>query len=509
MKKILSILFFIANLITFAQGGWQKKILVPGSSASSARNVVECPNGDFIAVGITIDKVNNINVQRLTLVGMNPHGIELWQKSYGIKQLFYGDTYTGGAIVKDNGGFYHALVVDSNNRGFAALLKFDYNGDTLWQKIYRTAYPGSIRPEGICKTVDGGFLITGYYSDTGATECLLIKTDKNGNELWQKRINKPTPNYQHGLCVVQDSLTKKIVIVGLQITNQNVTESNVLILDSLGKKLIQKNYNSYDGGPFNGLIQLSDKNFLTCGALNSGEQLQLGKYYQMAVKFDINGNVIWSKTYDVKAAHTDLSFLYELPNGDLIMAGRIDTLTYSTGTVTRQQIKIYKTDKDGNLKWGRYVGDATGYGEWPRSMNATSDGGFILTAGQVLEHINTPYNLIKIDANGCDTLEAWCKSVEVGFDGLNPDSYRGKDYILKIYPNPTTKILNVEFDPDSYRDLNEDSELSITDIYGKEVKRTKATNQNQINVADLKAGIYFLQVYENGKLLGTQKIMKE
>ncbi len=499
MKKILCILFFLPNLITFAQGGWQKKILVSGSSASLARNVVECPNGDFIAIGITVDKVNNVNIQRLTLVATDPQGNMLWKKSYGTSKFAYYDNYVGGSIAKDNSGFYHAVCVDSGGRAMGALLKFDYNGDTLWQKVYRNSALTSIIPHAFCRSEDGGFLITGGGGYVGgASGIVIIKTDGSGTEIWLKHHTKADPSDQLGLSIVQDSVTKKIIVAGTQL-NLNASSSIILILDNSGNKITQKSYNGTDGGPFNGLIQLRDKNFLTCGAQNAHNKIgSLDRYYQAAVKFDINGNVIWSKTYDVIAAHTDLILMHELPDGDIILVGRIDTLTNSK-IGTRQRIKIYKTDKDGNLKWARYVGDATGYGEWPRSMNATSDGGFILTAGQVLEHINTPYNLIKIDANGCDTLEAWCKSVELSFDEL-----KIIDYGLKIYPNPVSEILNVECEI-----LNDKTELSIINLYGREVKRVKLTNDKQINVGELSTGIYFLQVFEKGKLLTTQKIMKE
>ncbi len=84
------------------------------------------------------------------------------------------------------------------------------------------------------------------------------------------------------------------------------------------------------------------------------------------------------------------------------------------------------------------------------------------------------------------------------------------NYENLIYPNPTNGILNVEFNPDSNRELNNQTQLSFFNIYGKEVKRIKLiANETQINISELSSGIYFVQLMQDGKIMGTEKIIKE
>jgi hypothetical protein len=54
------------------------------------------------------------------------------------------------------------------------------------------------------------------------------------------------------------------------------------------------------------------------------------------------------------------------------------------------------------------------------------------------------------------------------------------------------------------------STLAVVDVLGK-VIYTRAINnsQTELNVSDLTSGIYFIQITDNGALLGTKKLIVE
>ncbi|MBA3682188.1 MAG: T9SS type A sorting domain-containing protein [Bacteroidetes bacterium] len=89
----------------------------------------------------------------------------------------------------------------------------------------------------------------------------------------------------------------------------------------------------------------------------------------------------------------------------------------------------------------------------------------------------------------------------------NPTSINNVDTQIngfKIFPNPTNSILNLE--------LNgsigiEDCIIKIRNVIGQIVFEAKA--KEQINIRELKPGIYFLQLYHKEKLIATEKIIKE
>lgn len=88
--------------------------------------------------------------------------------------------------------------------------------------------------------------------------------------------------------------------------------------------------------------------------------------------------------------------------------------------------------------------------------------------------------------------------------GLN-EQYAGTT--LMVYPNPLNQILNVEFKMVNY---GVTYDIKIVDLPGKEVLHSSLLNsKTEIDASYLNAGIYFLQLRREGKIIATRKIMKE
>lgn len=72
---------------------------------------------------------------------------------------------------------------------------------------------------------------------------------------------------------------------------------------------------------------------------------------------------------------------------------------------------------------------------------------------------------------------------------------------FNVYPNPTSSVVNIASDFVADR-------IMITDVAGKEVMRTiPVTNSVRMDVSDLKAGMYFIQVQKGGNIT-TKKLYK-
>ena len=438
-------------------------------------------------------------------MGSDALGNLIWQKKYGSPKFQYLDNILAprGAIYKDANAFYHALTVrDSNNYQIGVLIKFNFNGDTLWQKVYREISPKDVILQGLTKSIDNGFLLTGASQELGGQVCLLIKTDINGNELWRKRINKITPNVQDGHAIVQDTASKKIIIAGYQYIGNSSswdTYSNILIIDSLGTKTVQTTFNNSGGGGFDEVIQLRDKNFLACGSWYASSD---PKYYGFIVKFGITGNLIWSKKLNVASTYNLTYFLYELKNGDIMALGRLDTMAnhFQSAIIKLQLLKL---DKNGNIKFKKYIGSSYDdvNSETPGSMNPTQDGGFIIASRFPFTNSPAPYSIIKIDSTGCDTTEQWCQSVALGISNFNALS----GYNFEIYPNPANDILHLKIETPIEKSLA----LKIIDISGREIETLsiEPNNNVQLNTADYKTEVYFVSLIYEGKTVDVRKLL--
>lgn len=81
-----------------------------------------------------------------------------------------------------------------------------------------------------------------------------------------------------------------------------------------------------------------------------------------------------------------------------------------------------------------------------------------------------------------------------------PTAVNGVEKIaLSIYPNPTNDFLQIETD-------HEIQKVTLTDISGKQLWVAKS-NKKQVNISELSAGIYFIQI-ETNKGTITKKIQK-
>lgn len=110
-------------------------------------------------------------------------------------------------------------------------------------------------------------------------------------------------------------------------------------------------------------------------------------------------------------------------------------------------------------------------------------------------------------SNPIDSLYFELSSSDVGMWGMNTPAFFCLDNILLtifdgvdelsnnniyLYPNPTSSVLNI-------KSIDAIESAIIIDITGKSILITSGNNKNQLhlNVADLKAGVYFIQVISN------------
>jgi hypothetical protein len=134
------------------------------------------------------------------LVKLDGDGDVDWMRTFGGIELDGGDcvqqTADGGYILT---GYTESF--DPGGNGDVWLVKTDAEGNELWN----TAFGGSYRDwgKGVLQTSDGGFVITGSTSSYGAGDgdVWLIKTDASGKEQWSRTFGGSC--WDEGKSVVQ------------------------------------------------------------------------------------------------------------------------------------------------------------------------------------------------------------------------------------------------------------------------------------------------------------------
>lgn len=170
---------------------WRKTFGTGGASS-----VQQTTDGGYI---VTADKREYLGynegwLSHIRLIRVDTNGNELWEKTFGGSLPSSGVSYQvqqtteGGYVVLGNhGGSYRGELCTVNST--ILLIKTDANGNELLNKTLCSGFGISMQ-----QTTDGGYIIAGemqyYKKDYYSNSVVIIKTDSNGIELWNKAINE-------------------------------------------------------------------------------------------------------------------------------------------------------------------------------------------------------------------------------------------------------------------------------------------------------------------------------
>jgi uncharacterized delta-60 repeat protein len=354
-----------------------------GWSYDSATSVQQTSDGGYIVAGSTHSF--SAGYSDIFLIKTDANGNIQWAKTYG------GTNYEGASSIRQtsDGGYIVAGYTASFGAGGRDifLIKTDTNGNIIWAKTYGGTY--SDYAYSVQQTSDGGYIVAGYTASFGAgdNDFFLVKTDVNGNIIWAKTYGGTNWDYAYS---VQQTSDGGYIVAG--VTNSFGEDGDILLIktDVNGNVIWAKTYGETGGDYAFSVQQTSDSGYIVAGYTYS---FGAGYYDIFLVKTDANGNIIWSKTY----GGTNQDFarsVRQTSDGGYIVAG----WTYSFGVGTYDAFLI-KTDANGNIIWAKTYGGAS-Y-DYAHSVRQTSDGGYIV-AGYTYSFGAGYYDifLIKTDANG-------------------------------------------------------------------------------------------------------------
>jgi hypothetical protein len=487
----------------------QKRIFLPKANTADSRDVIETTPDNYVVSGFILDSATPSFQQRLVLAGLDQNGNLSWRKKYGSNNFnYFPNMWSAGILIKKNNFLYSAIMVaDSNSQQAGVFIKFDYSGDTLWQRKFYGTPSEQVFFIGAAPSVDNGFLITGAiqtntptFNNHPTVDLYLLKTDANGIKLWDKRFPRLNQDEtQAGFKVIQDSLTKRILVVGSQDIGTSYC-SNLLILDSIGNKISQRNYSGAAGGVLVDIIKTKDGNFAAIGGSNYFQQIfGMGTTKSMLVKFDTAGNLIYKQEYDSLVVVNAFNNISELPNGDFIIAGSLGTLV-QYGIGINDMLRIIRTDKDGNLMWKKYFDNYTDNSNQDQlqGMNLTSDKHIVFTS--ICASGEPPprgFMFYKTDTSYCDINSVGCYK----FTGVEEkDSQRQK---LICYPNPADNLLHFLGEQNEL----ENSIVEISNVLGQVI--LKLSYKNEIDVSQLTSGYYTVKIITKGTKGFYSKFIKE
>ncbi|MEO8066607.1 MAG: T9SS type A sorting domain-containing protein [Flavobacteriales bacterium] len=380
---------------------------------------------------------------------------------------------------------------DSTNRLLIA--RYAPNGDTLSTHIvFDSCFCGPLQSR---SAWGGRLLMPGFIAYGGA----LFMADTSGQLVWQRTY----PDTRLALAVepLEDS---SIVMAGSRASGID-NGVWVMRLDSAGNTIWRRDLGGSRFAYKNvSALQTQDGSIVaTCSymPLPGGPNDPQWNYFR---KWDINGNVQWSKQYNEQPETTTYD-LEELGTGDLVACGA------ESSTPIANHGLLMKLQPDGDLLWLRrytYYNNTSAI-HTPYDVETTSDGGFVM-AGRAIQGSSDSLPglsmvwLLKVDSMGC--LVPGCGNIGVEEIAL------GLENALRVYPNPTHGAMQVELNLPDDLHVQGALQLVVVDALGRQVlaeavDRTASTVR--LDLSGTPAGMYYFHLRDDVRWLsGTQLVLE-
>ena len=360
------------------------------------------------------------------------------------------------------------------------MIKINSVGERIWEISFGTN--NDEKGFKVLETSYGNLIILGYsrgFDDPG--DIFIIKTDAEGNQLWQNHYGYEMDDY--GLDIVEND-DGSLMIFGTKNgffndvhVNFRVPDADMFLLkiDENGNELWRQEYGA-EGHDFGYALNksVSGGYFL----FGSTQSYGAGSFDMCLIKIDENGSLIWQKTYGGEHYEYGLS-IDNNESGDLFLLG----CTKSFGENGSVDYYLIKTDSLGNPIWELTIGgDMADNGN---KVLATIEGGCVVIGSSE-----------SFGSGGSDMLVAKVNQygmIENLYDDIN-SKYSNQ---LVIAPNPihqTGRIILDDNNPSTSK------VLELTSANGVFVKQYILTLPNfTFDVSGLPAGIYVYKLSDTNK----------
>lgn len=243
----------------------------------------------------------------------------------------------------------------------------------------------------VAKTADGNLIFAGSTSSNGPempggtgqpSDYWLLKTDINGKMLWQKAFGTGLMEYALGVATGTDG---SYVMAGYTDDNASVGTIWLVKTDANGNKLWDKTFNGNGWERANAIMATSDNGYLitgTTGGSTTGDFSGSSGKEMFLLKIDAAGNKQWIKYYG--GGHEVAYAMAASPDGGYVLAGY--TMSNSGDVTGNPTIGMYawivKTNASGDLVWQRLIPHLNL--TTARAITPSGDGGYIV-AGFVVK----------------------------------------------------------------------------------------------------------------------------
>jgi hypothetical protein len=250
------------------------------------------------------------------LVRIDADGNQLWVQYHG---GYHNDLGCDIEPTGDGGFIVAGFTYSFGTGGDVYLLRTDEMGNLLWSKNFGGNGVEDVRS--VVQTPDGGFVMTGWTSSSGAggDDVYLLKTDSDGDSLWARTYGGSEDDRGYGLVMRPDG---GFAIAGVTHSyGAGGGDVYVLQTDANGNLLGSVTIGGPDDEVGYSIGQMFDGCFIIGGGT---ESYGSGEEDVYLAKADVSGTVYWDEAYGAAGSENVYS-IFESFDGGFVAAGKTES----------------------------------------------------------------------------------------------------------------------------------------------------------------------------------------
>ncbi|MFH1196335.1 MAG: DJ-1/PfpI family protein [bacterium] len=366
-------------------------------------NIVTTAAGDFfniqncnaIAKAVDRQSKNKIkNKNKITSNDWRSGNIPKFSADDVISKTYGGTFSDGGRAVceTEDGGFVIAGYTLSQGQGYADVLiiKTDADGNQLWTKTFGGA--GSDYANSITECDDGGFVVAGFTTSFGAgdDDVYLIKTDANGNEIWQKYYGGTGSEQANK--IIETSTGNYLIAGFTESFGKGQDDVYIIYTDSNGDTLWTKTKGDDKSQFAKDIIETNDGNFLIVGSTGVFNSQGWGNRDVYLFEMDDAGNCNFTKNYGESSYQNWGNSICPADEGNYMIVGDADITSQNL-----YDVYVMKTTPNETMKWNKRFGEGTFY-DYGASVLKRDDDNYIVCG--TTKSASTNNNIYVLGING-------------------------------------------------------------------------------------------------------------
>jgi len=467
----------------------------------------------------------------------------LISKEAGKNHINRSDTLSAGyrqiAITNNNEYIYCGYQYFGEKDCDIFITKCNDSGDEIWSVFWNNSNWDYATD--ITSTEEGNILVTGFTTQNNQQQDLVVlKYNSDGQLQWQKFIGGAKPDV--GKSILKASNGNIYVCGHTESTGNGEDDILLVCLSTDGDLLWQQTFGGSASELGTDIIESHDGHLLILG--NTGS-FGAGNRDVLLIKANLNGNLIWSRTFgneDYQSANS----LIETPDKSILIVGETDILGDDL-----MDILLIKTDSLGNEIWNHHYDGFNNFYDFGSNISELSTENYLISGhskeiedrrnrglimffnsnGEVVEKLeygddesNCFYSTIVSDNStiyfcghkkyqSYSSYSPWFSKINHPLTFVQLDS-KTKNELLTAFPNPFQN--NVTFSLNE-ADLSE-FQISIVNIWGqciwsKAIPKSDHTpliwDGKDQNGHTIKPGVYIVQLIKKKQLIANKLLIKK